>query len=210
MGSSTTNGLRIVGAGLPRTGTMSLKSAIQQLTGQPCYHMHEFFKRREDHLPLWNRVMDGDVAAADEIFVEFGAAIDWPASSCWRELADHYPDAVVILTHRVDAATWWRSADRTVWEVMRRGDLDAPFMALNQRMLDRFHPDVDDGPGAMAAYDRHLAEVRATIAPDRLIEMTPADGWAPVCAALGLPIPDEPYPHRNTSEEFTARLDGDG
>ncbi len=194
--------LRIVGAGLPRTGTSSAKRAIETLTGERCYHMREVFNHGEDHLTLWLRALRGDLSVFEEIFDGYVAAVDWPTSAFWRELADMLPEAKVLLTHRGDAETWWRSADRTVWEAMRQHVTEGPFGEMNVGLSGRFHSDLDDGPGARAAYDRHVAEVRATIDPDRLVTMSPGDGWEPLCQALDLPIPDEPFPHLNTAKDF--------
>ncbi len=202
--------IKLIGAGLPRTGTMSLKGALQRLTGEPCYHMDEVF-RRPEHPAIWSRVLDGEIGHLDELLDGFTCAIDWPMSSVWREAAEHYPDALVLLSRRTDAGTWWRSADKTVWHVMRSFQPDEPddWWDMNARLQRRFAHDWDDPATAMATYDAHLAEVRATIAPDRLVEYQPGDGWAPLCAALGVDEPDEPFPHVNSTEEFTARMNGD-
>ena len=194
--------LRIIGAGMPRTGTTSLKAAIEQLTGEGCYHMFEVFPRWEQHLPLWHRVLGGDIAATDEIFRDFGSAIDWPASSFWRELSERHPDAIVVLTRRSTPEQWWASANRTVWEAMRRTIGDEQWDAMVEGLRGRFHEPLDDPEGAMAAYEAHNQQVRDTIDLSRLIEMEPSDGWGPICEALGVVVPDEPYPHENTTDEF--------
>ncbi|MGI9622783.1 MAG: sulfotransferase family protein [Acidimicrobiales bacterium] len=196
--------LRIVGAGLPRTGTSSLKLAIEHLTGEPCYHMFELLERADAHVPLWSRVLGGDLGTFDQIFEGFGSAVDWPAAVFWRELSESNPDAIIVLTYREDAETWWRSVDTTVWRLMReRRDAGEDTDWIDQ-MRGRFHAPLDDPAGAMAAYERHNDEVRASIAPDRLVEVTPGDGWAPLCAALGVEAPADPYPHANTTAEFHA------
>ena len=146
-------GMKVIGAGLPRTGTTSLKLALEQLTGEPCYHMTEVFPRAETHLPLWQRVVDGEIELIDEILEGFGSTVDWPSSIFWREHAEHHPDALIVLTRRDDVDQWWGSA---------------------------------------------------SVAPDRLVELAPGDGWEPICAALGVEVPDDPYPHANTTAEFRA------
>lgn len=196
--------LRIIGAGLPRTGTTSLKAAIEQLTGERCYHMFEVMARAEEHVPMWLRVLDGDLAVTDELFAGFGSAIDWPASSFWRELAARHPDALVVLTKRADSETWWRSAERTVWEAVRRSTGREAWDRMLRGLMARFHENGHDPATAKATYGRHLEEVRAAIDPERLVELQPGDGWAPLCAALGIAEPDEPYPHSNTASEFRA------
>jgi len=197
--------LRIIGAGLPRTGTTSLKQAIEQLSGEPCYHMTEVFPRLDTHLALWQGVLDGDLAAFDEIFDGFGAAVDWPASSFWSELIIRDPDALVLLSRRADAETWWKSIDQTVWEGMRR---DTGFDAWDDMvggLTARFGVvDLHSREQAIEAYEAHNQAVRDNVPAGRLLEWQPADGWAPLCAALDVDVPDEPFPRRNPTAEFRA------
>jgi hypothetical protein len=70
----------------------------------------------------------------------------------------------------------------------------------------RFTSEWRDEEAAKAAYDRHNAEVRASVPPERLVEWHPGDGWEPLCRAVGVPVPDAPFPHVNTTEEFRAGL----
>lgn len=184
---------------------MSLKAAAESLTGGACYHMHEVFRR--DDAALWCRVLSGETDVLDDILDGFEVVLDWPASSVWSEMADRYPDAAVLLSHRGDAQTWWSSADATVWSVMRgRKDIaSAEWWEMTHKLQDRFADRWDDRELAMAAYDAHVSLVRSTIADDRLFEYQPGDGWGPLCAALGLVEPDEPFPHLNSRDEFVDR-----
>jgi hypothetical protein len=200
--------LRMVGAGVGRTGTMSLKLALEKLLGGPCYHMIEVFGRPE-HVTMWQSVMDGDDPDWEQLFDGFVAAVDWPVSTFWRELADAYPDAPVLLSTR-DPDSWWTSCDRTIFNVFRgESDVNDAWRAMATDMLKRFTPNFLDPDEAKAAFVRHNDEVRATIAPSRLIEWRPGDDWGPLCEGLGLPVPDEPYPHTNTTEEFRGRAGWD-
>lgn len=192
----------LLGAGLPRTGTHSLKLALERLLGGPCYHMLEVFEH-PDHIPVWHRAVHGDLPDWGHLFAGYRSCVDWPGSAFWRELSDAYPDAVVPLSDR----SWWRSMDRTVPEGTRRqppAGMSA-FFAMLEGLLNRFTKQWSDPGSAMDAYERHNAEVRATIAPGRLVEWRASDGWGPICEALGLPVPDEPFPHSNTTSEFRAR-----
>ncbi len=201
--------LEVIGAGLGRTGTLSLKVALERLLGAPCYHMAEVLGHPE-HVPLWRKATRGELEDWESIFSGYAAAVDWPAAAFWRELARAWPDAPVVLSVR-DPEDWWESADATIFPSLRSDPPPAPpfvrdWHAMVCELLDRrFGASVDDREGAIAAFERHNACVRAEIPPERLVEWRPDDGWAPLCAALGLPVPEEPFPRRNTREEFIAR-----
>jgi len=187
---------------------MSLKAAAELLTGAPCYHMDEVFRR--DDAARWCRIFDGEIDLVDEVLDGCVCAIDWPVSSLWLELSERYPDAVILLSHRGDAATWWRSADATVWEVMR-GAKDVatePWWQMTAHLQRRFAEQWDEPASAKAAYEAHVSAVREAISPERLIEYVPGDGWGPLCAALGMAVPDNPFPYRNTRREFIERNRG--
>jgi hypothetical protein len=198
--------LKVVGAGLGRTGTHSLKIALEQLLGAPCYHMLELLEH-QDHLPAWEQAINGTLTDWDAIFANYAAAVDWPEAAFWREVSAAYPDAVVLLSTREPDA-WWKSANNTIWAVMRRGaPPDDPFMqqwlgGINQLLSERFTPNWQDADAAKAAYIAHNERVRAEIPKDRLVEWHPGDGWKPICDALGIAVPDEPFPHVNSTDEF--------
>lgn len=197
-------GLRVIGAGLPRTGTTSLKAALERLLGGRCYHMREV---DDAQIPEWHRLALGGEPAWDALFDGWVAAVDYPASAFWRELVAHYPDAVVVMTHR-DPASWWRSAQDTVLHSMQQADDDK--LAFRQMASALFARDLgprflDEGV-AVDAMARRADEVRTAVPRDRLVEWTAGDGWQPLCAALGVPVPEAPYPHVNTTAQFRARL----
>ena len=197
--------LRVVGAGLGRTGTHSLQLALQQLLGGRCYHMMEVFGRPDD-VPVWQRAVDGELPDWDALFADYTAAVDWPVAAFWAELAAYYPDALVLLSVR-DADKWWKSAHDTIFEISNRPIIDDPVfraqMVMARNMLTlRFTPDWQDADAAKAAYEAHNERVRATISPERLLVWHPGDGWEPICAALGLAVPAEPFPHVNSTADF--------
>lgn len=199
--------LRVVGAGLGRTGTHSLQLALQQLLGGRCYHMIEVFGRPDD-IPVWHRAAEGTVPDWDALFADFRAAVDWPAAAFWRELSAWSPDALVLLSVREDPDAWWKSARDTIFEASVRPS-DDPIFAAQLRMIHAllehtFTPDWRDEDAAKAAYQRHNDAVRAAVPAERLVEWRPGDGWDPVCAALGLPVPAEPFPHVNSTADFRA------
>ena len=199
--------LRVVGAGLGRTGTHSLKLALEQLLGGPCYHMLEVFQHPE-HVPLWHGAANGDMPDWDSLFAGYVATVDWPAASFWPELGAAYPDAPVLLSVRDSSEEWWRSADRTIFEVSRRPVVGPdPWREMwDDLSRNRFTDRLDDRDAAVAAYERHNAAVRKAVPRDLLVEWRPADGWDPLCRALGVPVPDDPFPVTNTTAEFRAML----
>jgi len=194
--------LKVVGAGVGRTGTNSLKAALEKLLGEPCYHMLEVFPRPE-HPALWTAAFNGEPVDWDLLFDGFGATVDWPACTMWRELADANPDAVILLSTR-DPEGWWRSCESTIFEAMQRGMAGPPsdWTTMARAMLDRFGADMSDKASCIAAFERHNADVRATADGNRLVEWQPGDGWEPLAAALGVAVPDEPFPHLNSTDDF--------
>ena len=203
--------LRVVGAGLGRTGTASLQLALQQLLDGRCYHMAETFGRPDD-IPVWHRAVLGTSPDWSSFLAEFVATVDWPACTFWHELADTNPDALVLLSTRSSADAWWKSAHDTIFTITSRevpDDAPPVFGAQIAMVIDmfaRFCPDWEDETAAKRAYEEHNARVRATADPDRLLEWQPGDGWEPICAALGIAVPDEPFPHVNSTADFRAMV----
>jgi len=201
--------LQAIGAGLPRTGTTSLKAALEQLLEGNCYHMDEFFTRVQEDWPLWWAAFDGDRDALARVTADWVAALDWPASILWRELAAIYPHAPVILSHRGDSATWWKSVDATVWGSMRMPSSDVIELWNDKMRKTAGLGEVWDGEDvARNFYDTHMQEVIDTIEPDRLLVWEASEGWGPLCTTLGVPVPESDFMHRNTTAEFLARRDG--
>ena len=204
MGERSGAGLRVVGAGLPRRGTTSLKVALERLLGTPgrCYHMHEVFEHPKHSAP-WSRALAGDPAGWRACLEGYVAAVDWPASMLWRELAEVNRGAIVLLSTRSDAQAWWRSVDATIMGTVRTPGSDLEWNAMMKVLFDRIGLCDGDPEGAMAGYERYNAEVRASAPPDRLVEWRPGDGWEPLCAALGVSVPGEPFPRLNARESWT-------
>jgi len=203
------SGLRVVGAGLGRTGTNSLKLALERLTGGPCYHMVELFERPGD-LPQWRGAVYGDPPDWRAFPAGYTATVDWPACAFWEGLAEAHPYAIVLLSVRDSAEQWWRSFEATIVDGLSRPvPADQPEWAERRQatlaMLERtFTPRWREREQAMAAYESHNATVREAIPAGRLLEWRAGDGWEPICAALGVPVPDEAFPHVNSTEEFRA------
>jgi sulfotransferase family protein len=197
--------LRVVGAGLGRTGTLSLKSALEKLLGAPCYHMQEVFSHPE-HVPLWRDAALGRMPDWNELFRGYAAAVDWPASAFWREQSQAYPDALVLLSTRDSSETWWNSANETIFGLLDKAPAGPWREMVDAMFANRFTSKLQDRDACIAAYERHNAAVRAAVPKSRLVEYRPGDGWGPLCRALGVPVPSEPFPHVNTREEWRQRF----
>lgn len=195
--------VRVVGAGLGRTGTASLKLALEQLLGAPCYHMSEVFKHPE-HVPLWHAAARGEMPDWHALFDGYGAAVDWPVGSFWPEISEAFPEALIVLTTR-DTETWWDSAHATIFGAIQRVENDPWREMVNEMFRSRFTLALEDKDACIAAYEDHVARARRDAPKARLLEWSPREGWQPLCDALGVPTPDAPFPHVNSREEFLAR-----
>ena len=198
--------LKVIGAGLGRTGTMTLKTALEQLGFAPCHHMVEVFAHPEQR-EFWNRAAEDQPVDWEEMFAGYSASVDWPSSHFYKELAARYPDAKVILSLR-DPQRWYESMVETILKAMSPPP-GAPAPAADDpnrfaRIIVRdktFGGDVSQA-NVIAAFERHNAEVRATIPAERLLVFEAAQGWEPLCGFLGVPIPATPFPRTNSREEF--------
>jgi len=201
-------GLRIIGAGLGRTGTTSLKLALEELLGGRCYHMLEVAERPDDP-DIWADAYEGLPPDWHVFFEGYAATVDWPSAPFWRELSDTFPEATILLSVR-DPDSWWQSVSQTIFTAMTvYFEPDAPddgWTRMGRAMLNQFTPEWRDEAHAKAAFAAHNEQVRATAPADRLVEWSPGDGWEPLCSALGLAVPDHPFPHANTTAETRAEL----
>lgn len=200
--------VRLIGAGLGRTGTASLREALTQLLDAPCHHMMEV-RQNPAQADVWRQAYEGNPPDWQEFLRGYGAIVDWPGAPFWEQLAEVFPDAPILLSSR-DADAWWRSASDTIFQAMQPAfATDAPsdpWQRMVRTLMENFTPDWRDEESAKAAYLAHNEHVRAAAPADRLVEWHPGDGWGPICAALGLPQPATPFPHVNTTAEFQAML----
>ncbi len=198
--------LTVVGAGVGRTGTHSLKLALEQLLGRPCHHMVEILGDPEQ-APGWIDAIEGRPVDWTTMPAGYVSLVDWPGCSFWPELSAANPDALVLLSVR-DPESWYRSASNTIFQSFDKVPPELqPWMDAVRRLLrDRFSDRLDDPTAMMDAYERHNAAVRQAIAPSRLLEWTPADGWDPICDRLGMDVPGGPFPVTNTTDDFRAMI----
>jgi len=214
--------VKIIGAGLPRTATLTQKIALEMLGAGPCYHMANILTDMS-LVPQWIDALNGQ-PDWNKIFAGFEATVDYPGAYFYRELMDAYPDAKVLLSVR-DGQSWARSMRDTIWGVLYGDTMmhDLAFTAqrvnpgfakytelmrpilVNSGLLaaDPTRFDLDHTASAMELFNE---EVRATVPPDRLLEWSPADGWEPLCEFVGAPVPPMPLPVTNDAKTFADRI----
>jgi hypothetical protein len=194
--------LAVVGAGVGRTGTHSLKLALEQLLGAPCHHMVEILGD-PTQVPAWIDAIEGRPVDWSTMLARYRSIVDWPGGAFWPELTAAYPDALVLLSVR-DPEAWYRSASNTIFLTFDHMPPEvAPWLNSVRKLLhDRFSDQLDNPTAMMDAFVRHNDAVRAGVPARRLLEWSPGDGWEPICERLGLPTPAEPFPVTNTTDEF--------
>jgi hypothetical protein len=202
--------LRVVGAGLGRTGTASLKTALELLLDGPCYHMFEVMEQ-PGHGEFWRAAIDGQPVDMSHLMSGYRASVDWPACAFWHELAAINPDAVILLSTRDSPEQWWASMERTIIPTAKAEvPADKPNLRTHRAMVRdlltrRFTERWESADAAMSAYELHNADVRRTASSSRLLEWRPGEGWEPLCAALQVPVPSVPFPHENSTAAFRDR-----
>lgn len=207
--------LKVIGAGFGRTGTLSLQAALEELGFSCCYHMQEVLTHPA-HAPVWSAARRGEPVDWDTLFAGYQAAVDWPPCAFYSALLCRYPDAKVILTIR-DPDKWYESARQTIYYARNAFPAWAAWFLPPMRRFTRMLDDVvwvgtflgrfADKEHALAVFDRHNEEVRRTVPPDRLLVYEVSQGWGPLCAFLGVPVPkDKPFPRLNDTAEFRSRI----
>jgi hypothetical protein len=201
--------LRILGAGFGRTGTLSLKIALEELGFAPCYHMLELTKRG-DHTAVWMAAARGEAVSWRPLLDEYAAAVDWPVAAFWREISAAYPDVQVILTVR-DSSGWYESFRETI--LAKAQEIAPPRQLPVRRLYDlsraviverTFHGRATELSHAVEVYEAHNRAVIEAVEPRRLLVYDVATGWEPLCGFLGRPVPSKPFPHLNARASFAS------
>ena len=202
--------LSVIGAGYGRTGTLSLKGALEQLGYMKCHHMLEVIQNPPQS-DTWLAAARGGPVDWDELLQGYQAAVDWPACHFYRELADYYPDAKVVLTVR-DPRAWFDSMSNTTLRVIRQGMATTPSRPnLGSELVVKaaFDGDIDDPDHAVEIFNKHTEAVKASITPERLLVFDVREGWEPLCAFLDKPVPAGGFPRTNSQDEFDSIFFGD-
>jgi hypothetical protein len=213
--------IKLIGAGMPRTGTLTQKVALEMLGFEPCYHWVNVLADL-DQVEVWERALDGEEIWS-EVFAGFKATVDWPGGYFWERLLAAYPDAKVLLSVR-DPAAWEKSFRETIWS-MGHGESLIHLLSSARALVDprwrRYVALVDrmfwSGQGSFASghetpeqliagFRAHNEAVKATVPPERLLVWEVREGWGPLCEFLGVPEPDQPLPHVNDRETFLGRV----
>ena len=196
--------LKVIGAGFGRTGTLSLKTALEKLGFGKCYHMVEILKKFH-HMKQWAEILRGGKAEWETLFSGYQSAVDWPVAAYYRDLMDAYPDAKVILTVR-DPESWHRSIMTTLYQAQRRSLIQLTrvspplhrFLTAMEHALWQglFQNRLEEKAHAINVFNRHIEEVKRVVPPERLLIFEARHGWEPLCSFLNVPV-DQPYPHRH-------------
>jgi hypothetical protein len=213
--------MKVIGVGVGRTGTLSLKVALEQLGFGPCFHGRHVMDH-PDRLVLWQAAAAGEPVDWQAVYAGYQSSVDWPGAAFWRQLTTAFPEAKIILTIR-DADGWYQSVSKTIYpmfgsdsggpvdELVTEARAVVPgfdvFTAFHRQVIwdGLFAGRFADREYAIDVYTKHNADVIREVLADRLLVFSPGDGWQPLCEFLGVPVPDEPYPHLNDPETFWAR-----
>ncbi|MEZ5832165.1 MAG: sulfotransferase [Dongiaceae bacterium] len=203
--------MKVIGVGVGRTGTHSLKLAIEQLGLGPCHHMEEVLHNPTVQVPLWAAAVKGR-ADWQAIYQGYESAVDWPTAGFFRELNAVYPSARFILTHR-SPENWVQSFSETIYKLLGAKDAAPrelqPLLEMTVGVIAKTgFPTGLDEAGLARAFAAHNDAVKATIPAHRLLVYQVKDGWGPLCAFLGLPEPAGPFPRSNDRAEFWDRVSG--
>jgi hypothetical protein len=203
--------ITVIGAGVGRTGTYSLKLALNRLGFGPCHHMEEVLLNMPAQLPLWSAAVKGQ-PDWEAIYEGYLSAVDWPTAGFFRELHAACPEARFILTTR-SPESWVDSFSATIYKLLA-GAGQAPaemrdWLAMALGVVGRTGFPLGLGEAELKRrFEAHAEAVRATIPARQLLVYQVKEGWGPLCAFLGVPVPEEDFPRTNDRGEFWDRVSG--
>ena len=214
--------MKVIGAGFGRTGTTSLKAALETLGFGPCYHMTEVFANPE-HADFWLSAWRKEPADWEGVLGGYEAAVDWPACTFYEELMERHPEAKVLLSVR-DPERWYESTRTTIYELSKSyigspifrvifafisflafgGFVNRTWGTMVDEIIFRgtFQGRLEDKTYAMEVFERHNEEVKRRVPPERLLVYEVKEGWGPLCDFLGVPEPEEPFPRLNDAAQL--------
>jgi Sulfotransferase domain len=213
--------VKVIGAGFGRTGTTSLKAALEELGFGPCYHMTEVFAHPE-HADFWRSAWHNEPVDWEGVLGDYEAAVDWPACTFYEELMRQHPEAKVILSVR-DPEPWYQSTRSTIYELsmlIERSTISRLIFGVISLFIfggfaggrsgmaneiiwqGTFHGRFEDKPYATDVFERHNEEVKRRVPPERLLVYEVKEGWGPLCEFLGVPEPEEPFPRLNDTAQM--------
>lgn len=201
--------VELIGAGFGRTGTSSIRMALERIGAGPCHHMSEVFAN-PGQIATWHTAARGEAVDWPAFLSGYRSLIDWPSSYFWRDLMRAFPEAKVLLTVR-DPEAWWESFSQTILTMLDVASFPDPALAGWPAMVDAivtqgtFGGRPGDRDHVIAVFERHIAEVKAEVPADRLLVYEARQGWQPLCDFMGVPVPDEAFPRVNDTAEFKAR-----
>ncbi|CAH1210592.1 Sulfotransferase family protein [Candidatus Nitrotoga sp. BS] len=201
--------MKIIGCGFGRTGSLSMKIALEQLGFGPCHHMHEVIANPDKHLPYWLAASKGEKIDWDEALAGYESCVDWPTAAYWPALAEHFPDAKILLTTRT-AESWYSSISKTIFKVISDGVNEAPSdkpnpfgeMLVRMIMKNTFKGNIADRSHCINIFNQNVKSVREGFKGDKLFVYNNGDGWEGLCQWLDVLIPDTPFPRTNNEQEF--------
>ena len=203
--------LQVIGAGFGRTGTLSLKHALEKLGFEKCYHMMEVMAN-DHHVERWRELARGEPVDWDALFSGYQAAVDWPSCNFWEAQLARFPDAKVLLSER-DPERWYESVMSTIYPSSLAGRKaedpairDRVEMAFEVIWDALFDSRMDDKEHVIGVYLAHNERVKRLVPADKLLVFNPADGWDPLCAFFDCDVPEEAFPRVNTTEDFHQRM----
>jgi hypothetical protein len=207
--------MKVIGAGYGRTGTMSLKAALEEIGQGPTFHMIDLI-REPERLPDWQAAADGEKVDWTRVLAGYESTVDWPGCTFWRDMVETWPDAPVLLNVR-DPEAWYRSCLDSIHAAkgmglageLGGGSEQPPSVEVMQFIngmiwQGTFGGRFEDKDHAIEVFHRHVADIKAAVPADRLLVYDISEGWEPLCAFLGVEVPDHPMPHLNDTASFRA------